>query len=455
MDVLKTVDHVLYGRRIRMMDPFKIYNTYIKRKDVTISRRQSMPSSNTGERMYIARQPIFNERLDVFGYELLFRGDKGSGGYDAKSSAYATATVIGGLFESGIEEIVGGHRAFINFDAAFLSMDIPEIIEPDRLIIEVLEDVVVDDALIERLLTLKEKGYKIALDDFIEDYQLYPLVPLADIIKFDLMATPLESIETTVGEAIRQGKILLAEKIETEGEFLRAKQMGFKLFQGYFFSKPHIVGQSSAKKMVKSNYLQILTELKKEEPSYQVLAEIVEKDAQMAYRLMRIIHSRAGDDLVYSIKKALTYIGLKELERWINVLMIQDLGGEKPRELMKLSLMRTKFSELIAAHSVFKNRKYEASMLGLFSTIDAMLDVSMEEAMSKVALPKTISDALVSFSGKLSPVYKLLLAYEQADFNEADELSKALDMKSEALFEYYKGSVKWADEMMLLMGVST
>lgn len=405
--------------------------------------------------MYIARQPIFNEILDVFGYELLFRGEQTSKGYDASSASHATATVIGGLFESGVEEIIGNHMAFVNFDASFLHSDLTEIIDPHRMIIEVLEDVVVDDALIERIKTLKQLGYKIALDDFVEDYEAYPLIPYADIIKFDLIATPLETIQNAVSKGLLHNKVLLAEKIETQEEFEKAKDMGFKLFQGYFFSKPQIVGQSSAKKMIKSSYLQILTELKKEEPSYQVLAEIIERDAQMAYRLMRIIHVRAGDDLIYSIKKALTYLGLKELERWINVLMMQDLSGEKPKELMNLSLVRAKFLEQIAEHSFFRNKKYEASMLGLFSTIDAMLDEPMEKAMTNVAMPTSIREALVSFSGLLKPIYELLLAYESADFDKAELLAKEIQINSRDLFWYYKVSVKWAVETMALMGVES
>lgn len=402
--------------------------------------------------MYIARQPIFNEVMDVFGYELLFRGEMHSKIYDAADASYATATVLGGLFESGIEEIIGSRCAFVNFDANFLHSDMPEIIDSDRLIIEVLEDVVVDDALIERIKFLKEKGYKIALDDFVENYSDYPLVPYADIIKFDLRLTPLHSIKPAIQKALYQNKILLAEKIETLEEFEEAKGLGFKLFQGYFFSKPQIVGQSSAKKMIKSSYLQILTELKKEEPSYQELAEIIEKDPQMAYRLMRIIHSRAGDDLIYSIKKALTYLGLKELERWINVLMMQDLSGQKPKELMNLSLVRTKFLEQIAEHSYFKNKKHEAAMLGLFSTIDAMLDEPMEKAMSNVALPPAIREALVSFSGLLKPIYELVLSYENADFSRAETLAKDIHIESDDLFRYYKNAVKWAEEIMTLMG---
>lgn len=287
--------------------------------------------------MFIARQPIFGKTMDVFGYELLFRSGSDSKGFDGVSSSNATASVIGGLFESGIDRIVDDKRAFI--------------------------------------------------------------------IKFDLMETPLESIVPIVKKALNQGKILLAEKVEDISVFEAAKALGFSLFQGYFFSKPQIVSGRNHKSTTKAQYASIISELKKEEPSYQALAEIIEKDVNLAYRVMRIISARAGDDLVYSIKRALTYMGLKEIERWISILMIQDLGENKPKELITLSLVRTKFSEAIALHCRLKKIKHEASMMGLFSTLDAILDQNMADALSDISLPNSIKDTLIKHEGVLMPIW--------------------------------------------------
>ena len=405
--------------------------------------------------MFIARQPIFNKNMEVFGYELLFRSGRESKGFDGLSSKHATASVLGGLFESGIDQIVDDKRAFINFDSEFLTSDLPELIDSHRLIIEVLEDVVVDQTLVERILELKRKGYRIALDDFVEDYDAYPLVTHADILKFDIMATPLVTIKTVVSKAIGEKKILLAEKIETEQEFNQAKQMGFHLFQGYFFSKPSIVSGPNHKATTKAQYARIITELKKDEPSYQALAEIIEKDVNLAYRLMRVISARSGDDLIYSIKRALTYMGLKEIERWINILMIQDLGEHKPKELMTLSLIRTKFSEKIAMHCNLKKIKHEASMMGLFSTIDAMLDQNMAEALEGISLPNSITDTLIKNEGVLLPIFKMVGYYERGEWDAAFELARQVNLNEDTLFDAYMESVKWARETIRMMYLST
>ena len=401
--------------------------------------------------MFIARQPIFNKKLSVFGYELLFRLDIKSTAFGDVSSDKATATVISGLFEEGIDRIVENKYALVNFDEEFIHSDSIELISPDRLIIEMLENINVDNRLIARLEELRSKGYKIALDDFVEKYEDYPLVPIAKIIKFDLMETPLETIKDDVQRALLDRKIILAEKVETKEEFLQAKEMGFNLFQGYFFSKPSIVNKRDVKTSSKNQYTQILWELKKEEPSYQRLAKIIERDVNLAYRFMKVISYRSNKTLIDSIKMGLTYMGFNEIERWISILMLQDMGKSKPKELVKMSLVRTKFAEKIILHKGLIRMKHAASMMGLFSTLDAMLDRTMDEALEGIHLPKSIREALVEGKGELYPIYKLLLAYERGDWREVGIIAEEEKVDTNILCNKYLESIKWADEVAVLV----
>lgn len=402
--------------------------------------------------MFIARQPIFTNRMDVYGYELLYRAHKDSVRFEGVSPMTATAGVLEELFEAGVEHIVGEKRAFVNFGADFLKADWTELLDSRQLIIELMPDVVPDDALVARVKQLKQKGYYIALDAFGGDYEAHPLIPYADIVKFDLMERPLESLMVPVKQALQDRKILLAEKIETQGEFDRALAMGFHLFQGFFFSKPDIVEKATTRETsLKSQYALILNELKKEEPSYRVMAEIIEHDVNLAYRLLRVVSGRAEDNLVLSIRRALAYMGLKEIERWINILMIQDIGNSKPRELMAISLVRTKFSEAIAVLGHKKQLKDEAAMMGLFSMLDAMLDQSMEEALGSVALAPSVKEALIYHRGELMPILNLVRAYEQGNWELSGRLCQLMEIDSEHLSALYVDAVKWANETVQAM----
>lgn len=402
-----------------------------------------------GDSLYIARQPIFNIDKKLYGYELLFRNKQESKLFSKEvSSTVATATVIDGLFEVGIDNIVDGKFAFVNFDYEFLMSEAVELINPKNLIIEVLEDVAVDQTLLNRLKYLKSKGYQIALDDFVEDYKTYLLTPVADIIKYDLMETPLKEIKKDVERALRDKKILLAEKIETKEEFIMAKKMGFHLFQGFFFFKPSIIAKSNDKKSVKGQYCRILQELHKEEPSYQALAQIIETDINLAYRFMRVVSHKQTEEPIFSIKSSLVYMGLKELERWINVLMLRDLSSDKPMAIMNLSLVRAKFSEYISDNSRYRKRKLEISIMCLLSVLDAILDMPMNEALEGLSLSEDVKEALVNRTGTLSPVFELVCAYEGADWEKVNELSSEIGLDKDVIMKGYFESLRWASEIM-------
>ncbi|TCL57214.1 EAL and modified HD-GYP domain-containing signal transduction protein [Kineothrix alysoides] len=398
--------------------------------------------------MFIARQPIFNKAMKIYGYELLFRSDSSAVSFGNASSVSATATVIGGLFEQGIDQIVGKAKAFVNFDYDFIMSNNIELIEPDTLIIEVLETVEVDAALIDRIKYLKREGYQIALDDFEESYVSYPIVPLADIIKYDIMVTPLDTITSDVKQALSQKKLLLAEKIETEEEFQKAISMGFHLFQGYFFCKPKIVGSSSPKRSSKVQYSMILNELKKEEPSYDTITEIIESDVNLAYRMMRVISHKKGESAFNSIKYALVRMGLIDLERWINILMLQDISQNKPLEIMRLSLVRSRFSEYVAENSIYKERKEEVSMMCLFSTLDVLLDQPMEEALKGMLISNDIFNALVHGKGKLKPFCRLMLSYEQGDWTAVQKYAQIIEIDTEILYKGYLESIQWSSKIL-------
>lgn len=398
--------------------------------------------------MFIARQPIFNKIMKIYGYELLFRSDSTAQTFGDASSMSATATVMGGLFEQGIDKVVGTAKAFVNFDYDFIMSDNIELINPKTLIIEVLETIKVEEQLVERLKYLSRKGYRIALDDFEDKFDTYPIMPIADIIKYDIIATPLDTIEQDVKQALLMNKILLAEKIETEEEFEKAVEMGFHLFQGYFFSKPKIVSESNTKRTSKIHYARIIKELKEEEPSYNSLTKIIESDVNLAYRVMRVISHRKGSGSFNSIKNALIRMGLIELERWISILMLQEISSEQPVELMKLSLVRSRFGELIASNSILKNRKDEVSMMCLFSMLDAILNQPIKEALEDLSISEDVFYALVYHEGALRPVLKLILAYERGDWAQVQIFAKVIKIDTKLIYEGYLEAIEWASELL-------
>lgn len=399
--------------------------------------------------MYIARQPIFDTAKGVYGYELLFRSSNTSVAYTGTSAESSTAVVLGGLFELGVEKIVGDKKAFVNFNYNSLLSNTIELVDPSTLIIEVLEDVEVDSRLMRRLESLHKEGYHIALDDFAHSVKDFKMVPVADIIKYDLIATPLNTIQDEVMEALRRKKILLAEKVETEEEFIEARKMGFHLFQGYFFSKPVIVAGLKGKKPDISIYRRILNELHSEDPSFQALSEILETDVAVAYRLVNIVSKKNEKDIQKGLKSALIKMGLADFERWVHIMMLQDLSVNKPDELIRTSLIRSKFGELVAYNcGSLYSRSSEISLMCLFSVLDAMLDLTMEEVMADLSISDDIKDALIKREGPLVSVLKLAESYEKGQWIEIDELSRQIGIDGNHLVNWYMDSINWTERIM-------
>ncbi len=398
--------------------------------------------------MYIARQPIFDRNLNVYGYELLYRSTNTSNRFDGVSSKSATGAVINALYELGIKEIIDERKAFINFDEEILLSDIPELISSSNLVIEVLETVKDTTEMNRRLKKLRDRGYWIALDDFNNNYEEYSLVEHANIIKYDIRETPLDTIKNDVKKALKENKILLAEKLESNDEYYKAKEMGFHLFQGYFFSKPYIVGKNDNKTSNSLQYALILNELSKEEPSFQRLAELFESNTALAYKVMKLVGKKTFTSDVYSVKRALTYIGLRDLKLWVSVLMVQDFGNDKPPELLKLSLIRSKFAELIIRRTSDKKYALESAMMGLFSTLDAIMDKTMEELLKDLPFTPDVKNALLNHTGFLGGLYNFIIAYENADWEYVNSKLEEVNIDEEKIFNCYLEAIKWANEII-------
>ncbi len=397
--------------------------------------------------MYIARQPIFNREMKVYAYELLYRESASASKFGDTSNQVATATVMAGLFEDGVDNLTDGKKAFVNFDEEMLFSDIPYLFRPSELVIESLETVRPTDSVVERISKLKEDGYTIALDDFSEDYDSYKLVEQARIIKFDLIATPLNEIRDAVSNALKDGKFILAEKVESLDEFEEAKKMGFHLFQGFFFQKPYIVGKSESKVSYAAHYALILSELNRKEPSFQRLAEIFETNMDLAYKVIKLAGNKNFDENIYSIKKALVYMGLADLKLWVSILMMRDIGTNKSPELMRLSLVRAKFAELLCKRKIVNTMPLESFMLGLFSTLDALMDKDMRTLMMDMPFSDELKNGLIRKSGHLKDLFDFMLAYEEGSLVEK-EIPNLLDRyDTDVIYKSYLDALAWGGKM--------
>lgn len=400
--------------------------------------------------VYLARQPIFNREMNVFGYELLYRRNNENNAFEYIDAEQATAEVINNAFLTNeLSNLTDNTKAFINFSEQLLLKEIPRLLPKEQVVIEVLENIKPKPSLINILRGLRDDGYLIALDDFTFSEEFEPFIKLAQIIKVEYPAVDVERQKYFIQKYKKQyGTIFLAEKIETREQQKKALAIGYDLLQGYFYSKPLMV-KGKGIEALKTSILQMIQEVEKEEPDYNILANIIEKDLSLSYKLLRIVNAvgYGSRHKITSINQALVRLGTDEIKKWIYVLMLQDHRNVENNELVKISLIRAKLMELLALELGLRDQHFDFFLTGMFSSIDTLLNKSMEEIISSLPLSKGVEEALLGKSNQAFQLLQVILHIERGEWTALDRHELINDIKEGTLMSLYIHSIKWVMEI--------
>jgi len=394
------------------------------------------------DNIYIARQPIYDHHLEVIGYELLYRNSEVNSATFKDGNKASSDTIVNSFIHIGIDNLVGTSLAFVNLPTEFiLDNDLVPMFH-EQSVLEILEDVEPTDDIIKGIKNLKNKGYQIALDDFVYSEKMIPFLELADFVKVDVLEYNDEELSEIV-QLIKHYRIkVIAEKVETQELFKLCKSLNFDFYQGYFFCHPQLVTQKSmpANKMV---VLNLLAQLQNPEMEYEELEATLSQDVTLSYKLLRYINSAAFTlrREIESIKDAIVLLGLNSIKNWASLILMSRVADEKPAELVVTALVRAKMAELIA-HARYPELEKKVFICGLFSVLDALMDKPMIELLDTVILSTEIKLALLDHEGELGDLLSHVISYEQANFDELHRQS----VNTELYYESYMAAIKWADE---------
>jgi len=397
--------------------------------------------------VFVARQPIFTLKREIYGYELLFRSSIENAFPDIDGDV-ATSNLLSNLFfPFELNEILGNKPGLINFTKKLILQKIPLLLPKEQFIVEVLEDIEPEEDIISALSLIKDSGYTIALDDFVYHSKFDPMIRLCQIIKFDLRATSINSLLEIVTEINSKYNVtLLAEKVETYEEFAMAKKIGFSLFQGYFFSRPEILSTKgiSSNQIIK---IKLINEIGQKELNLKKIETFIKNDAPISFKLMKYVNSAYFNRRIPidTVQDAIAYIGEDELRKFINIVVLSDIGTMKPNELVRISIIRARMCEKCAGIFNTKFSSDELFMLGLFSLMDALLDCKMEDILNHIIFSDKMKAALLGNDKEFSRLLDIIIGFERGHWENA--IFKALSGTStEAkLPELYFDSVKLAN----------
>lgn len=399
---------------------------------------------------YIARQPILDIYQRLYAYELLYRGADHYA-LDKVSGNKATTSLLSSAFlTQGIAQISDNKPCFINFTEELIIQRIPASFPTKKLVVEILENVKVTDDLLASCRFLKEKGYQIALDDFVYDRRFESLLELTDIVKIDVRLTPLNTIHKTLKFLHKHRVKLLAEKVESLNEFELANKLGFKYFQGYYFSKPEKI-QIKEVSAAKINLINLLSEVSRKTTDINRLHSIISVDIAISYKLLRFLNSAYFYRLqkVKHVKHAIAYLGESELRRFILLVLVSELTSDKPDELVRIAVVRAKFLELMVKGNYLGDQSSELFLVGLFSLLDVMLNVTMSDVMEKLPLEEDVKNALIGMQGPYSPFLRIAIAYERSQIRQLTEELKNVGIESDKISNCYLEAVRYAKGLLL------
>jgi EAL and modified HD-GYP domain-containing signal transduction protein len=390
---------------------------------------------------YIGRQPIFNDRQQVVGYELLYRQRDGYWANVVDGDQATSHVIMHSFWELGMSKVVGDHKAFINVTKGFL-LDKDLLPPPSpQLVLEILEDIMVDDAITAAVRDLKERGYTIALDDFVYHEDLRPLVEMADIIKLDVQELGCDRLEEHLHLLKRYPLRLLAEKVETPEMFEHCSSLGFDYYQGYFLCRPRIL-HGKRLPANRLNAMRMMAKLQSQELDIEGLEQLISHDPALSYRMLRYINSAAFSlrKNIQSIRHAIIYLGEKEIRRWATLIALAGID-DKPDALVNTSLVRARMCDLLTALDNPQHRD-SAFVVGLFSTLDAMMDQPLDVVLEALPLSPDIVAALLHREGPYSHVLEITLAHERGDWDTLERLAGSANTISTVYLE----ALGWAEE---------
>jgi c-di-GMP-related signal transduction protein len=402
--------------------------------------------------VFVARQPIFDRARQLYAYELLFRSDDVHNEFDGTESESATKQVIANsLLTIGLENVSCGKKVFLNFDHGLLMLGLHTTLPRETTVLEILESVEPTDELIAVCRELKEQGYSFALDDFVGTPRFEPLTEIAKLIKVDMRTTAKPEQERLLRTYRSRGIAMVAEKVETHEEFEWAKSAGYDYFQGYFFARPAVL-RGHQIPSAKINCLRLLREMQFADLNFEQLRVIISADLSLSYKLLRFVNSalfaRQGE--IQSIAHSLAILGEEAIRHWAALAALPILAKDKPGELVTHSLVRARFCERVA-HLANVSEHGRGFLMGLFSLLDALIDVPLEEALHQAGVGPAITAALLGKEGQGGPlrdVYMLVCRYEAGDWAAVSAAASKLAIHPASIGEAYSESTLWAQQAL-------
>ena len=405
---------------------------------------------------FIVRRPIKDTASRIIGYEILYHGENTLYGGDEKSkdvkvNEFAVADTIYSFLTQNAERVKGSVN-FMTFTTTLLMKKVPHLFDKEDLVIQIDDSVIVHPLAMHFVQMYQKEGYRIAVNDFHFAPRYVALIDQIDYIKLDFKSMSDEALANLIEIGSGMGKHCVACNVDTEELYQKALSLGVTELEGEAVAEK-LASQAHDSSYLQSSFFRLLTAVSKDEPDIDEIEQIISMDATLTYALLRMANTVrfASRNRTTNVHQAVMNIGITQLQRWIYLLCASNSEGEIDEffeEFLKLSFMRANFCSALLGHT---NRvpisKNEAYLMGMFSTLDYLIDAPMEQTLSQVAISDDIKEALLHKTGPAGGLYALVCSYEDADWNRVNELCEELGIPASLLTMLYFECLEQADEI--------
>ncbi len=399
---------------------------------------------------FLARQPILNRKGSVEGYELLFRSAANLSSAEFTDQNQVVAdTILNSVSEFGIHNLVGGNRAYINVSSDVLMSEAIELLPREHVVLEILENVAVSGQIVSRCQELSRMGFILALDDHTYTPEYEGLYRFIRIVKIEILHASMACVFQSKKKLSRWDFTFLAEKVETHEQHRACLELGFDLFQGYYFSRPEVLSQKRIDPD-RMTLLRLLSQLN-QGAEIEDIEGTFRQNPNLIYNLLRLVNSVAFglQQRVTSIRHAIVFLGTQYLKRWVTLaLYVGKKEGRREEPLLQLAAIRGKIMEQMAVRMRLRDKVPDvgdrAFITGALSVVDALLNTSMENALGNLNLTEDIMNALLRHEGILGLLLDIALSLEKADFDRIGKLLAQTQLTPQQLLQIQVEALTWA-----------
>lgn len=403
----------------------------------------------------IARQPIFDTKRRLWGYELFCVGGSGNALSSGIPGGDNTALHVASSAYIALQQILsGGKKIIVNFSEKNILDEIPYALPPVLAALKVPEQLCLKPLVSDSLSRLKADGYMIALEGFTGSPHCESVYRLADIISVNVAGRSREELVAVIAAVGEYGAERMAGAVESPERCAVCQEVGFTLFHGPFFKTPQElkVRKLTSNEVSRFNLLKLIEQ---REPDFSMLAESIQSDVSVSFRLLAYLNSSSFGlrRKISSIQQAIALLGWQKMKSWLRVVLLTDMSqAPHASELFLLSTQRGKFLELVAIeHDYWGFDPDSLSLLGTFSLLDVMLGIPMGEVVASMPLDNRLKAALCREpNNEYLPLLDLVTCFEEARWEDAEGIIQRLGLNGVKVKAAFQNAIDWAGAISTL-----